>query len=473
MSTPNIQLIADRYLLQEPIPHDGTAELYHALDRQLQRLVTVQVLSVEGAGDPEMVRRFRAHQQAAGSLHHPSILEVYDAGEWQGRPYSVMEKDSALPASSLYSEDGEPPNTAAVLRVTRQAAEALQHCRDSGLADWAFSYRAVRLDNACNARLLLVEGLDQTHSDDAYYTSTRVEDDPRALSGLVRVMMVGTPDPRAAGLVMLRLPQPISGLLDRLYLEVDDRITSAGEAAQAIASMEAAQSAPTEAYSPEMAGAAAPGDAPTLNLAEQPTMVVVPPPTAYVPGDEVASEPHAPVEADDDDDKGRNRLPIILPLIGLLLLAGLVAAFWPRQTVSGSSVEGASTAPAKDAAAPTLPPLLAPDLRGKGLLEAQSATQAAGLSLAQGDTMYAAAFPKDTIARQQPEAGAEVQPGTIITVSLSLGAEPPVALPEYTPQPQADRQPPAKEPSEEKKSPPGKDKDDGDKNDKKEKDKDD
>jgi hypothetical protein len=473
MSTPHIQLIADRYLLQERIPHGGPVELYHALDRQLQRLVTVQVLSAEGAGDAEMVRRFRAHQQAAGNLHHPSICEVYDAGEWHGRPYSVMEKDSGLPASSLYREDGEPPDMAAALRVTRQMAEALQHCRDSGLADWAFSYRAVRLDTAGNAHLLLVEGLDQAHGNDEYYTSTSIEDDPRALSGLLRVMLVGNPDPRAAGLVMLGLPQPISGLLDRLYLEVDGRITSAGEAAQVIASMEAAQSAPTEAYSPEMAAAAPPGDAPTLNLAEQPTMVAVPPPIAYVPGDEIASESLAPVEAE-NNAKGRKRLPIILPLVGLLMLAGLVAAFWPRQSVSGSTVEGASAAPAKEAA-----PLLVPDLRGKSLTDAQSAAQAAGLSLTQADTLYDAAFPKDTIARQQPEAGAEVQPGAVITVNLSLGAEPPVALPERTPEPQPpiivdnptpipqpDQQPPAKKPSEEKKSPPGEDKDDN-KNDKK------
>jgi hypothetical protein len=483
MSTPNIQLIADRYLLQERIPHDGPVELYHALDRQLQRLVTVQVLSAHAAGDVGMVRRFRSHQQAAGSLHHPSIFEVYDAGEWHGRPYSVMEKDSALPASSLYMEDGEPPDMAAALRVTRQAAEALRHCRDSGLADWGFSHRAVRLDNACNARLLLVEGLDRAHGNDAYYTSTSVEDDPRALSGLLRVMLVGNPDPRAAGIAMLSLPQPIIALLDRLYLEGEDRIKSAGEAAQVIASMESAQTAPTEAYGPEMAVAPASGDAPTLNLAEQPTMATVPPPTAYVP-DEIPSEPNTLIEAE-NDRKGRNRLPIILPLVGLLLLAGLVAVFWPRQEVSGSTVEGASAAPA-----PTMPPpLLAPDLRGKSLPDAQSAVQAAGLKLAQADNLYDTAFPKDTIARQQPEAGAEVQPGAVITVSLSLGAEPPVALPERTPEPQppividnptpkpqTDRQPPAKKPSEEKKSPPGNDKDDGDeddKDDKKEKDKDD
>ncbi|HET6313424.1 MAG TPA: PASTA domain-containing protein, partial [Chloroflexia bacterium] len=468
-------------LLQERIPHGGPVELYHALDRQLQRLVTVQMLSAHAADDVEMVRRFRSHQQAAGSLHHPSICEVYDAGEWEGRPYSVMEKDSALPASSLYREDGEPPDMAAALRVTRQVAEALQHCRDSGLADWAFSYRAVRLDNACNAHLLLVEGLDQAHGNDEYYTSTSVEDDPRALSGLLRVMMVGNPDPRAAGLVMLSLPQPIQELLSRLYLEGEGHITSAGEAAQAIASMEAAHSAPTEAYGPDMVAATAPGDAPTLNLAEQPTMVTVPPPTAYVPDGEITSEPHAPVEAD-SGEKGRNRLPIILPLLGLLLLAGLVAAFWPRQALSGTPVEEAVAAPAPT----TPPPLLAPDLRGKSLPEAQIATHAAGLNLAQADTLYDAAFPKDTIARQQPEAGAQVQPGAVITVNLSLGAEPQVAFPERTPEPQppividnptpkpqTDQQPPAKKPSEDKKSPPGKDKDDGDHKGNKEKDKDD
>jgi beta-lactam-binding protein with PASTA domain len=136
-------------------------------------------------------------------------------------------------------------------------------------------------------------------------------------------------------------------------------------------------------------------------------------------------------------------------------------------------VEGASAAPAKEVATTTLS-LFAPDLRGKSLSDAQSAAQAAGLNLAQAETLYNTAFPKDTIARQQPEAGVEVQPGAVITVSLSLGAEPPAALPERTPQPQPaqqDQQPPAKKPSEEKKSPPEKDKDNNKNDKKKDKDK--
>lgn len=39
---------------------------------------------LEDAAD---ARRFQREAQMASSLNHPHILTVYDAGEWEGRPY--------------------------------------------------------------------------------------------------------------------------------------------------------------------------------------------------------------------------------------------------------------------------------------------------------------------------------------------------------------------------------------------------
>jgi beta-lactam-binding protein with PASTA domain len=73
---------------------------------------------------------------------------------------------------------------------------------------------------------------------------------------------------------------------------------------------------------------------------------------------------------------------------------------------------------------------------------------AAGANLAVGDPLHDAA-PPDTVARQDPAPSTQIQPGSLITVSLSLGPEPaptnpPQVAPPEPPQVQPKPQPPGK-----------------------------
>jgi eukaryotic-like serine/threonine-protein kinase len=161
MATQGEQLVENRYELEGLRERYASVEIYDAHDRQLDRRVSLQVLAVPAGGVPpeneEFVKEFVARQCAASSVYHCQILAVYDAGEWRGRPYSVMEKLGERTALSMQAEGALDLDGA--LRITRQAAEALQCCRGEGLHTWTFAPQAVRIDDEGNARLAIIEGL--------------------------------------------------------------------------------------------------------------------------------------------------------------------------------------------------------------------------------------------------------------------------------------------------------------------------
>src|SRR6516165_5658522 len=80
-----------RYELTHLIARGGMAQVYRAVDRQLDRPVALKVLFPELSVDKTFVERFRREAQAAASLSHPNIVPVFDWGEDDGAYFIVME----------------------------------------------------------------------------------------------------------------------------------------------------------------------------------------------------------------------------------------------------------------------------------------------------------------------------------------------------------------------------------------------
>lgn len=78
------------YRIQEKLGAGGMGEVYRALDTRLNRPVAIKFLSPELKDDGANLR-FRREAETASSLNHPHILTVYDAGEFEDRPYLVTE----------------------------------------------------------------------------------------------------------------------------------------------------------------------------------------------------------------------------------------------------------------------------------------------------------------------------------------------------------------------------------------------
>ncbi len=69
----------------------GMGDVYRAHDTRLGRDVALKLLPETLATDASRVRRFLQEARAAGSLHHPGILTVYDVGVHEGRPFITAE----------------------------------------------------------------------------------------------------------------------------------------------------------------------------------------------------------------------------------------------------------------------------------------------------------------------------------------------------------------------------------------------
>jgi tRNA A-37 threonylcarbamoyl transferase component Bud32 len=84
-------LVGDRYELEQRLGHGGMATVHRAHDRKLGRQVAVKLLADNLVDDDVIRERFMREARLAAKLDHPNVVQVFDVGEDDGRPYIVME----------------------------------------------------------------------------------------------------------------------------------------------------------------------------------------------------------------------------------------------------------------------------------------------------------------------------------------------------------------------------------------------
>ena len=106
--------------------------VYEAVHTVLNKRAAVKIMHAGLLADPKQVQRFVREGQAAAAIRHPHVVQIFDVGDHDGRPFLIMEFLEGADLGHALREAGSfPPQRAADLLLPVISAVAAAH--DSGV----------------------------------------------------------------------------------------------------------------------------------------------------------------------------------------------------------------------------------------------------------------------------------------------------------------------------------------------------
>jgi hypothetical protein len=135
--TQNLKLIG-RYSILRELRRDRHTVAYLAMDPVLNRELVLKAVQLhprrgeESAGHERIEQAFMRQAQAAGRLHHPNIVTVFDAGRVHNVGYLALERvDGKLLDDAIH--DGFRPGMLQAADIVARVADAVEHAHSRGV----------------------------------------------------------------------------------------------------------------------------------------------------------------------------------------------------------------------------------------------------------------------------------------------------------------------------------------------------
>ena len=146
-------MIANRYEVFKHIGQGGMADVFLAMDTILNREVAIKILRSELCADPVSVVRFEREAQAATTLSHPNIVEIYDVGEYKGHRYIVMEYVPGRTLKQVIRSRGSlEPDEA--IDIEKQLVSAVSEAHHKGIIHRDIKPQNIIVKSDCSIKIL-------------------------------------------------------------------------------------------------------------------------------------------------------------------------------------------------------------------------------------------------------------------------------------------------------------------------------
>lgn len=422
------KVLAGRYELFERIGEGGMSVVYKAKDKLLNRFVAIKILKPQFINDSKFIDSFRRESQAAASLSHPNIVNIYDVGREGNIHYIVMELIEGKTLSDYIKEQGAM-SYPKVIALSKQIAAALSFAHKNHIIHRDVKPHNIMITPNGTAKITdfgiakavnaatIVDNTDGIIGSVHYFSPEQArggyvdeKSDIYSLGIVMYEMLTGQvpfdgDNPVNIALMHIngemippsKLVDGVPPALEHIIMKCTDkypinRYASADELIEALNNLEFVGSVVGDSVL--MGGATG-----TMNNAAGNGPIAE---TDYDDGEDYDDE-------DEDDkngkkkgmDKKKKRLIIIIAAAAAAIVAGLAIAF-ALGAFGGEEIE-------------------TPDFRNMTLQEAREAAKEYDLNIREGDQVISEDVEKGLIVSQDPEAGSTIKTGSTVTVNISNG----------------------------------------------------
>jgi WD40 repeat protein/serine/threonine protein kinase len=129
--TPLPPVHVDGYEILQEVGRGGMGVVYKARQQGLKRLVALKMILSAGHASSSELTRFLIEAEAVARLHHPNIVQIYQVGNQDGRPFLALE---FVEGGSLGQRlGGAPIRPTQAIHILIQLAQAMQHAHENGV----------------------------------------------------------------------------------------------------------------------------------------------------------------------------------------------------------------------------------------------------------------------------------------------------------------------------------------------------
>ena len=133
---------SDRYALKRKLARGGHGILFLVEDQKLGREAVLKLLHSESIPSDLARRYFMREARTAASLNHPNIVQVFDYGDIEGKPYLVMEFVDGLNLMELHDSLKDELPIDRKLSICIQLCDALAYAHGKSII-----HRDIKMEN--------------------------------------------------------------------------------------------------------------------------------------------------------------------------------------------------------------------------------------------------------------------------------------------------------------------------------------
>ncbi len=428
------RILAGRYELLEKIGDGGMAVVYKARCRLLNRYVAIKILKPEFARDVKFIENFRRESQAAASLSHPNIVNIYDVGREGNIHYIVMELVEGHILSDLIREKGALDWKQAV-EIAKQIALALSFAHQNHIIHRDVKPHNILITQSGTAKITdfgIAKAIDSSKAAENtgtimgsvhYFSPEQArggyvdeKSDIYSLGIVLYEMLTGQvpfdgENPVAVALMHINNPiQPPRQLVPSIPESVEKVVMKATDKLQInrYASADEMYKALEDAEFEEMIGTHEKADAASQDAADAAVSGAAEAAADAENGERtVGGKKAKKKESREKANGGEFRKMKILAVVAALLVA--IPLSYGIVTVASALLKGGGKT------------FETPDFRGMTLEQAQTEAASYKLEIQEGDTVFDSEYDEGEICSQTPDVGAKIKSGKTITVNISKG----------------------------------------------------